>query len=244
MSRSDTFIQIVLLLVISMGVAYIAHNYLPEKLDKVKGIEGFESKLRSFPVDAVIIIDSNNQPQLIEELKTAGIPDEKIHVMKPVQRSWKELGTNLTHEAVLRTIVDRQWKRTLVFSEGVLLNYSRSWDRTVQQIEEFVSKSGSSDLDSTWDVILLGGSSTTNPAKTEYDSIIRTKDAKCSYAYMIRSEYAKRVLENVETGVQMMIKGHPQHSTYTLDNIFYSMKQEDRWFMCKPSLAYIKSATA
>lgn len=233
-SKPDTFIHIILILIISFGLAFIIYRYLPDK------IEGFESPKRVFPVDTIIIITDNEKPRILEELKDTGVVEDKIHLMRSVKRSWHELGHNLTQEAVMRTIVERGWYKTLVLSESAYLNRSKTWDKTIEQIEEFTKKSGKTDLDSTWDVIMLGGSSTSNPAKTEFENLIRTGDAECSYAYMIRGEYVKRVLERLEVGTQMMIKGHPQQKQYSVDGVFATMRQEDRWFMCKPSLVFKK----
>jgi hypothetical protein len=233
MSKEDSiFINIILLLGISFGIAFIAHRYLPEKM------EGFESKPRSFPVDAVIIFDRSNSPKIVEELVSAGVEDSKIHVVKPVHRTWSELGESLNQEVALNLIIERKWGKTLVISENVLLNNSRTWDKTVRQLEEFTGKSGDTNLDSTWDVILLGGNSSTNPSKTEYENLIRTTDTQCSYAYIVRGEYASQMRTEVQTGIQMMMKKHPQMNQHTVDGVFASMKKQDRWFMCKPSLAY------
>jgi len=242
-SKTDTFISILLLLIISLGAAYLIYKYMP------KTIEGFEDEkepLAQIPVDAVIYINldarTDRKAEITAELQAIGMPESKIHRLSAVKRKWGVLGAALSHEAVMRFIIERGWKRVLILEDDAGFEYKdrKRWNDGMADITKLVNSSGDSNVDSTWDVIFMGGfiRDPAGPEKTSYSTLWRTKNTSCLHAYIVRGEYAKKILPHVEASNQMLMKHPPNVKQYYVDNAMPKLMEEDRWFISIPTLAY------
>ena len=242
MKQDKTFSNIILIVIISVGLAYLIYRYLPSIT------EGFESvKGRAqLPIDAVIYINLDSRKDRDEEIKAEmsriGIPEDKIHRLSAVKRSWGALGCSLSHIACLKTIQERGWGRTLVLEDdaGFEDGDDARWSAGVKDIRSMVESSGVSNLDSRWDVIFLGGfvRDPDGPQKTEYNTLFRTRNTSCTHAYIVRGAYAPKLREHTEVAVQMMMKNAPNVKQFNLDNAWSAMMAEDRWFISIPTLAF------
>jgi glycosyl transferase family 25 len=214
-----------------------------------KTLEGFEENqtpLNQLPVDAVVYINlddrTDRKAEITAELQAVGIPDEKIHRLSAVKRSWGVLGCALSHESVMRFIVERGWKRVLILEDDAGFEYkSRDrWNTGVADIAKLLTSSGDSNLDSTWDVVFMGGfiRDPTGPEKTAYPTLWRTRNTSCLHAYIVRGEYAKKILSHIEASNQMLMKHPPNVKQYYVDNAMPKLMEHDRWFISIPTLAY------
>lgn len=242
MKQDKTFSNIILILIISAGLSYLIYRYMP-KLQ-----EGFESikHTESLPVDAVIYVNLDSRKdrdeEIKSELKRIGVPEDKVHRLSAVKRSWGALGCSLSHIACLKFIQERGWTRTLVLEDdaGFEDGDSKRWSTGLQDIRAMVESSGNTNLDSKWDVIFLGGfvRDPAGPEKTEYNTLFRTRNTSCTHAYIIRGAYAPKLREHTEIAVQMMMKNAPNVKQFNLDNAWSALMAEDRWFISVPTLAF------
>jgi hypothetical protein len=242
MKQDSTFIRIVLIFIISIGLAYLLHRYIP----KTGGLEGFTSQVEQLPFDEVIYINlderKDRDAELRAEMKRIGIPDEKIHRLSAVKRSWGILGCSLSHIACYKIIIERKWKRTLILEDdaGFEDGDQTRWSAGVKDIQAMVNSGGITNLDSKWDVIFLGGfvRDPEGPESTEYKTLFRTRNSTCAHAYIVRGEYVPKLLENSETAVQMLLKQPANLKQYFIDNSMNRLMEIDRWFISIPTLAY------
>lgn len=243
MKRSDTtFTNIILILIISAGVAYLVHRYMPAVL------EGFEQtqEKEQLPIDAVIYINLDTRKDRDDEIKAElsriGMPEDKIFRLSAVKRSWGALGCSLSHIACLKIIEERGWTKTLVLEDdaGFEDGDANRWSTGLKDIKSLINTSGTTNLDSKWDVIFLGGfvRDPKGPTETEYKTIFRTKNTSCTHAYIIRGAYAPKLREHTEIAVQMMIKNPPNVKQFNLDNAWSALMAEDRWYISIPTLAF------
>lgn len=242
-SKPDTFTNIVLVIVIAISISLIIYTYVPSTME---GFESEEKPIIPIPVDAVLFINLDSRPdrkiQLTEELRTIGMPEEKIFRLSAVKRNWGILGCGLSHEAAMRFIVEKGWKRALILEDDAAFEYKdrERWNKGMTDIQRLVTSSGDSDIDSTWDVIFMGGfvRDPKGPVKTEYPTLWRTKNTNCLHAYIVRGEYAKKMLPHIETATQMLMKNPPNVKQYHVDNAIVKLMEVDRWFITLPILAY------
>lgn len=242
-SKTDTFINIVLILVISVGTAYLIYTYLP------KTLEGFEEKqepLAQIPVDAVVYINlddrTDRKAEMEAQLNAIGMPESKIHRLSAVKRKWGVLGAALSHESVMRFIIERGWKRVLILEDDAGFEYKdrKRWNDGIADITRLFASSGDTNLDSKWDVVFMGGfiRDPAGPEKTEFSTLWRTKNTSCLHGYIVRGEYAKTILPHVEASNQMLIKQPANVKQYFVDNAMPKLMETDRWFISIPTLCY------
>ena len=242
MKEDKTFSNIILIIIISAGLAFLLYRFLPNIQ------EGFETKVQQveLPIDAVLYINLDSRKdrdaEVRAELNRVGVPEHKIHRLSAVKRSWGALGCALSHIACLQFIEERGWNRTLILEDdaGFEDKDKERWSAGLQEIRDFMNSSGSTAMDSKWDVFFLGGfvRDTNGPQKTEYKTIFRTRNTSCLHAYIVHGHYAKKLREFSEMSVQMMMKHPPNVKQYLIDNAWNALQEEDRWFISIPTLAY------
>ena len=243
MSKKDaTFINIILIIIISIGATYIIYNNLNLLKEGFESIKDESTHIETL-IDSIIYINLDDRQdrntEILAEIKKVGLPDSKVHRLSAVKRKWGALGCSLSHIACLEFIIKNGWKRTLVLEDDAGFEKDR-WLTGIEDVNKMIESSGNSDTDSKWDVIFLGGfvRDPNGPTKTEYENLWRTKNTSCTHAYIIRGDYAKKLLDHTETAVQMMMKYPSNQKQYNLDNAWSQLMAMDRWFITLPTLAY------
>ena len=248
-SKTDyTFLNIIMILIISIGMSFIASKYLPpltEGFDNLVEAE-LESKKVELPIDAVLYINlderKDRDEELTAEMKRIGLPAHKIHRVSAVKRKWGILGCSLSHIACMEFIIQRKWNKVLILEDdaGFEDKDKNRWNQGINNIKKMIDSSGVKNTDSTWDVIFLGGfvRDPNGPEKTEYETIWKTRNTACTHAYIVRGEYAPKILDELQYSVQMLLKNPPNSKQYFVDNSLSKLMATDRWYITIPTLAY------
>ena len=240
-STQTTYINILLVLIIAVLLAYLLHQHLP------KTLEGFEAApLAELPVDAVLYINLDDRPdrkaEITEELQLLGVPESKIFRLAAVKRKWGALGCSLSHMAAMEFVIEKGWKRALILEDDAAFEYKdrARWNNGIADISKLFNSSGNTNLDSKWDVVFLGGfiRDPAGPEKTEYPTLWRTQNTSCTHAYIVRGDYAKKMLPHIEAANQMLIKQPSNYKQYFIDNALSKLMATDRWFITIPTLCY------
>ena len=244
MKKSDyIYLSIIIVLIGSLIFTYIVYN----NLDLFKeGFENIPTKKEAFPVDAVIYINLDSRKdrneEILGEIRRIGIPEEKIHRLSAVKRSWGALGCALSHQAVLDFIIQKGWNRTLVLEDdaGFEDKDTERWENGLKDISSFMESSGLEDTDSKWDVIFLGGfvRDENGPVKTDYKSLWRTRNTSCAHAYIVRGKYAPTMRDITNMAIQMLMKSPSNYKQYFLDNAWVPLMAKDKWYITLPTLAF------
>jgi len=244
MKKTDyIYLSIIIVLIGSLIFTYIVYN----NLDLFKeGFENIPTKKDPFPVDAVIYINLDSRKdrneEILGEIRRIGIPEEKIHRLSAVKRSWGALGCALSHQAVLDFIIQKGWNRTLVLEDdaGFEDKDTERWENGLKDISSFMESSGTEDTDSKWDVIFLGGfvRDENGPVKTDYKSLWRTRNTSCAHAYIVRGKYAPTMRDITNMAIQMLMKSPSNYKQYFLDNAWVPLMAKDKWYITLPTLAF------
>jgi hypothetical protein len=248
-SKTDyTFLNIIMILIISIGVSFIASKYLKvfsEGFENLVEAE-IEAKKTELPIDAVLYINlderKDRDEEITAEMKRIGLPAHKIHRVSAVKRKWGILGCSLSHIACMEFIIQYKWQKVLILEDdaGFEDKDKTRWNQGINDIKKMIDSSGVRNTDSTWDVIFLGGfvRDPAGPEKTEYGSIWKTRNTACTHAYIVRGEYAPKILDELNYSVQMMMKNPPNHKQFFVDNSLSKLMAVDRWYITIPTLAY------
>jgi GR25 family glycosyltransferase involved in LPS biosynthesis len=242
MPKDTTFTNIILVVLISCGLAFIIYKHLHIIKEGFESIKN-ESEHVEPLVDAIIYINLDDRKdrndEILEEIKKVGLPDSKVHRLSAVKRKWGALGCSLSHIACLQFIIKNGWSRTLILEDDAGFEKSR-WSAGITDVNKMILSSGKTNTDSKWDVIFLGGfvRDPNGPTKTEYENLWKTKNTSCTHAYIIRGDYAPKLLDYTETAIQMMMKYPSNQKQYNLDNAWSQLMAEDKWYITLPTLAY------
>jgi GR25 family glycosyltransferase involved in LPS biosynthesis len=237
-----------MIIIISIGLAYIFHKYLPRIEEGFESLVDAEvkSKKSELPVDAVLYINLDERKDRDEEIKAEmsriGLPENKIHRVSAVKRKWGALGCALSHIACMEFIIENRWNKVLILEDdaGFEDKDEKRWNKGLTDIKNMIDKSGVKNTDSKWDVILLGGfvRDPNGPEKSEHETLWKTRNTSCLHAYIVRGEYAPKILEVFHYSVQMLMKNPPNHKQYFIDNSISKLMETDRWYISIPTLAY------
>lgn len=231
---------IVSLIIFSVVVSKLIYSNLTTLNEGFESLKSRHTHIEQLDVDAVIYINLDSRPdrneELLVELRKIKMDMSKVHRLRAVKRKWGALGATLSHISCLRFIMEKGWKRTLILEDDAgfeVKNHAR-WNKGVQDINSMISKPDN------FDVVFLGGfvRDPAGPTKTIYPTLFKTKTTSCGHAYIVRNEYAPKILECMEHAVQMIMKNPPNYQQYHLDNAWNELMAVDRWYVSIPTLAY------
>jgi glycosyl transferase family 25 len=232
-------LTILSLIIFSVLVSILLYSNIVKIKEGFDAVTNLHTKLEQLDIDSVIYINLDTRPdrneEILSELNQININMDKVHRLSAVKRKWGALGCSLSHIACMKTILEKGWKRTLVLEDdaGFEAKDVERWNAGVIDINAKIKSDN-------YDVIFLGGfvRDPNGPLKTDLTTIYQTKNTSCTHAYVIKHEYAQKLLEHTETAVQMMMKDAPNVKQFNLDNAWSAMMARDRWFISIPTLAY------
>lgn len=233
------FLLIVFILVLSILVAMIIYKNLTTIKEKFETVTNLHTKMEQLDVDAVLYINldsrTDRNEEILTELRQINMNMEKVHRVSAVRRKWGALGCSLSHTACLKYIIEKGLKRVLVLEDDAGFE-SKDVERWNAGVIDINAKMKSED----YDVIFLGGfvRDPLGPLKTDLPTIFQTKNTSCTHAYIIKGEYAPKLLEHTDASIQMLMKDPPNVKQYHLDNAWSPLMNQNRWFISIPTLAY------
>ena len=233
------FLLIVFILVLSVLVAMIVYKNLTTIKEKFETAVKKHTKIEQLDIDAVLYINldsrTDRNEEILTELRQINMNMEKVHRVSAVRRKWGALGCSLSHTACLKYIIEKGLKRVLVLEDdaGFESKDIERWNAGVTDINKKLQSDS-------YDAIFLGGfvRDPEGPLKTDLPTIFQTKNTSCTHAYIVKGEYAPKLLEQTETSIQMLIKDAPNVKQFHLDNAWSPLMNQDRWFISIPTLAY------
>jgi glycosyl transferase family 25 len=241
MKSKQDYIPVILLclLVLSIIISSLLYSNIVKIKEGFDAVTNLHTKLEMMDIDSVIYINLDSRPdrneEVLTELKQINMDMSKVHRLSAVKRKWGALGCSLSHIACLKFIMEKGWKRTLILEDdaGFESKDVERWNAGVIDLNNKIKSDN-------YDVIFLGGfvRDPEGPLKTEYTTLYQTKNTSCTHAYIIKAEYAPKLLAHTETAVQMMMKDPPNLKQFHLDNAWSVMMARDRWFISIPTLAY------
>lgn len=232
-------LTILSLIIFSVLVSILLYSNIVKIKEGFEAVTNLHTKLEQLDIDSVIYINLDTRPdrneEILTELNQINMNMDKVNRLSAVKRKWGALGCSLSHIACMKAILEKGWKRTLVLEDdaGFEAKDVERWNAGVIDINTKIKSDN-------YDVIFLGGfvRDPDGPLKTDLPTIYQTKNTSCTHAYIIKREYAQKLLDHTETAVQMMMKDAPNIKQFNLDNAWSAMMAKDRWYISIPTLAY------
>ena len=135
------------------------------------------------------------------------------------------IGCTLSHIEVLKLGIQSGVDHICVFEDDFYFKLS---SRTMEQLIQAAKQT-------LYDVFMFGyciedAVNSTQP--TNHSLFVTIKNACCSHGYMVRKEYAPKLLQNLEEGVKQLMETKNEQ-LYALDKYWKRLQETDMWITYK-----------
>ncbi|EXU77176.1 glycosyl hydrolase family 25 [Erwinia mallotivora] len=183
-------------------------------------------------VDKVVYINLNKRSDrnqaMQEELKSAGVPQDKIIRFEAIEERNGGVGCTLSHAAVLEMAQRARWRNVLVLEDDMTFYHDEESCRRLNQF--FLNLQ-----ETEWDVALLSASYLIiHQVLPEFYSV---KHAHLANSYLVKYHYYARLMHNFWQSAAMQKAGVP-YGESSLDTHWMALMAVDRWYGVYPCTGY------
>jgi len=170
----------------------------------------------------------------IEQLKLLGI--NKPNRFEAIEHEIGIVGCAKSHIKCIELAKERNYPFVCIFEDDVVF-------RDIEECQKMINKYIGTD----YDVLYMGCKVTDNKYEFINEELIRINNAWCNHAYIVKSHYYDKLLENLYEGINLKIKaGKESHekgesSQYNNDVYIGSLQRVDKWYSFYPHFASQKN---
>jgi GR25 family glycosyltransferase involved in LPS biosynthesis len=84
-----------------------------------------------------------------------------------------------------------------------------------------------------WDVVLLAGNNMP-PYEEVGDYCVKISRCQTTTGYMVNGHYFDTLIENIKTGIQLLMREPQNHRMYAVDKYWFQLQQKDNWYLITP----------
>jgi glycosyl transferase family 25 len=200
-------------------------------------------------VDGIMYINlaerTDRNTSMLENFKTAGIPDHLIHRIDAVlNTTCGHLGCTDSHIKALEYAKEKKWKRFLILEDDT--RFTAPKERILYILSEFLKL-----YKDNWDVFMLY-TYWTEQLDMPTDFIKQVVWGTTTTSYMVNEHYRDILLQNFKEGRALLYaeieewkKTNPSERKYTtnyaLDQFWFKLQRTDKWYITNPYLCDIKN---
>lgn len=185
-------------------------------------------------VDKVVFINlskrKDRRVRMTRQLKSLGVPKEKIFRFEAVEYTPGFIGCSLSHIAVLELAQCNSWKNVLILEDDFYLNGDLENINNINRYFENLNNIN-------WDVAFLAANYHNVTPLKSVDFIVKVNKAWCACAYIVNEKYYNKLIHNYRLGVFSLLQGESQKD-FALDVNWHSCMQEDLWLGIFPNSGY------
>lgn len=169
-----------------------------------------------------------------EQLKLLGIT--KPNRFEAIEHEIGIVGCAKSHIKCIEIAKERNFPFVCIFEDDIVF---RDIDKCRDMINKYI------DID--YDVLYIGCRVINNKYEFITDELIRINNAYCNHAYIVKSHYYDKILENLYEGVALKIKAgkeaHDKRKSEQYNNDVYigSLQKVDKWYSFYPHFASQKN---
>lgn len=168
------------------------------------------------------LISRPDRKQFVEnQLKIIGINAERFNAIKLENGA---IGCSLSHLKCLQIAENNNWDHVFICEDDItFLNP----DLFITQLNSFLENV------TEWDVILFAGN-IIPPYKKINDSCVQISKCQTTTGYLVNKHYIPILIENIKTGVNLLMKNPEKHLLYAIDRFWFPLQGRDKWFLITP----------
>lgn len=158
-----------------------------------------------------------------EQLSSVGIVGERFNA---IELSNGAIGCSLSHLKCLKNAFDNDLPHVLICEDDITFLEPEVF---VNQLNKFLESHCD---DNSWDVLLLAGNNVP-PYKLVDDTCVKVRHCQTTTGYIVKKHYYKKLMTNIQEGINLFIKILSWAFLMQLTNIGYHCKK-DKWFLITP----------
>jgi GR25 family glycosyltransferase involved in LPS biosynthesis len=155
------------------------------------------------------------------QLKTIGINAERFNAIKLENGA---IGCSFSHLKCLQIALNNNWDHVFICEDDITFLNPTLF---INQFNCFLEKG------TEWDVVLFGGN-IIPPYKKINGSCVQITRCQTTTGYLVNKHYIPILIENIKTGVNLLMKNPEKHVLYAIDKFWFSLQQKDKWFLITP----------
>jgi len=155
------------------------------------------------------------------ELKKVGINAERFNAIKMKNGA---IGCSMSHLKCLQIAKEKGWPHLLIVEDDIEFTnqglFKKKFDKFLKTQEN-------------WDVVLLAGNNMP-PYEEVGDYCVKISRCQTTTGYMVNGHYFDTLIENIKTGIQLLMREPQNHRMYAVDKYWFQLQQKDNWYLITP----------
>jgi len=162
---------------------------------------------------------------VLTQLESVGLLPPVVQRFNAIKSIHGALGCSASHLKCLRLALNEGWEHVLICEDDIVF---KNPELFVKQFNKCLSTI------SEWDVIMLGGNNVPPYQKTSNDSCVRISRCLTTTGYLVKREYFKTLIENIQAGIQLFMSNMGKPNLYAIDVYWSSLQLRDNWLLITP----------
>jgi hypothetical protein len=159
--------------------------------------------------------------QCISDLKEFGI--SQPNRFAAIKHEIGYVGCAQSHIKCIELAKERDYPFVCIFEDDIIF-------RNIDKCKEMISKY----IDYDYDVLYLGCRISNNKYDIINNDLIRVNNAICNHAYIVKSHYYDKILENYREGVNLKLNSK-EDDKYNMDIYTHTLQKKDKWYSFCPN---------
>lgn len=187
-------------------------------------------------VEKVIFINLESRKdrlgEILEELKWANIPSEKIVRFNAFKHEKGYIGCAISHIKCLEYAIENNLKNIMILEDDFTFKRNKTYiENSVRNLNSFKN----------WDVILLASNfrRINRTHSLVNGNLFRVFEGLTTAGYIIKRDYYRVLLENFREALINLLKTGRKEE-YSIDVNWKKLQEKDQWYMFFPTFGYQK----
>lgn len=166
---------------------------------------------------------------IIAQLKSLGIPDDKISRFDGIEHKIGYIGCTLSHFSILKYAENKGMGNIIILEDDMEFYVdAESISRANEFLKMFINNS--------WDVAMLSANYfNVNPLKCR-GLFLKINHAFCACAYIVNEKYRPKLIANISEAIHLL--DHTCEQRYAIDSYWTKLMPDGYWFGLYPCLGY------
>jgi len=159
--------------------------------------------------------------QCISDLKEFGI--SQPNRFAAIKHEIGYIGCAQSHIKCIELAKERDYPFVCIFEDDIVF-------RNIEKCKEMITKY----IDYDYDVLYLGCNISNNKYDIITDDLIRVNNAICNHAYIVKSHYYDKILDNFKGSMNLKLKDKDE-DRYNMDTYTHILQKTDKWYSFCPN---------
>jgi len=156
-----------------------------------------------------------------KQLKSIGLRGNRFNAIKLLNGA---IGCSMSHLRCLQFAKEQRWDHLLIVEDDIDFLNPKLFKT---QFDKFLNNQKD------WDVVLLAGNNLP-PYEETAEYCIKVSRCQTTTGYMVKSHYYDTLINNIRSGISLLMKEPNNHRIYAIDKFWFQLQQKDKWYLITP----------